>query len=593
MLTTKPAIGAAWLHDPALARWLYFSEPVAQLSAGALSDVADVVAEAEAAAARDLWAVGWVAYEAASAFDPALVTLAPSVVDDLPLAWFGLYRPPRVEPTPPLTAPVALATTPNLAEGDFVDRIRQVKAAIARGDTYQVNLTFRLDGDGADDPWRAFSQLQGAQPGGYGAYLDLGTHVIASASPELFWRLDGESIRMRPMKGTRPRGRWSAEDEALAAELVAADKDRAENVMIVDMARNDLGKIATVGSVHVPALFTVERYPTVWQMTSTVAAQTRAGLSEILRACFPCASITGAPKASTMRLIRSLEDTPRGVYTGALGYWAPGRRAQFSVAIRTAVIDRRRARLRYGVGSGIVWDSVAEDEYRECLLKGRALTQPVEPFELIETLRWTPREGFWLEDAHLERLERSARRFGISVDQAACRDTLHAAVEGGSEPRRVRLTLDGSGLCQVTTADAPAAAWHVADPARAPLSLRLAQKPIDRQDIWLYHKTTRRGVYDAALAAARAVGPCDDVILWNDQGEVTETAIGNLVIEHGGRRLTPPISAGLLPGTFRGWLVERREVEEGAVTRGLLTRATALWRVNGLRGWEAARLAEP
>ncbi len=591
MLTTKPAIGAAWLHDPALAHWLYFSEPVAQLSTETLGDVAGVVAEAEAAAARDLWAVGWVAYEAAGAFDPALVTRPPA--EGLPLAWFGLYRPPRVEPTLPLTAPVALATNPDLAEGDFVDRIRQIRAAIARGDTYQVNLTFRLDGAFSDDPWRAFAQLQGAQPGGYGAYLDLGTHVVASASPELFWRLDGDSIVMRPMKGTRPRGRWPTEDEALAAELAAAAKDRAENVMIVDMARNDLGKIATIGSVQVPALFNMERYPTVWQMTSTIAALTRAGLSEILRACFPCASITGAPKASTMRLIRSLEDTPRGVYTGALGYWAPGRRAQFSVAIRTAVIDRRRASLRYGVGSGIVWDSVAEEEYRECLLKGRVLTQSVEPFELIETLRWTPAEGFWLEDAHLERLERSARRFGFPVDRAACRDSLYAAIEGGSEPRRVRLTLNGAGLPRVTTAAAPAAAWHAADPARAPLSLRLAQKPIDRQDIWLYHKTTRRAVYDAALAAARAVGPCDDVILWNDQGQVTETAIGNLVIEHGGRRLTQPVSAGLLPGTFRGWLVERGEVEEGSVTRAMLLQATALWRVNGLRGWEAARLAQP
>ncbi len=588
MPPTTPTNGTVWLHDPACGRWLCFSEPIAQLRTHTLADVAAVVAEAEAAADRGLWAVGVLAYEAAGAFETALATRSPVVGQ--PLAWFGLYPPPQAVPPPHFPEPIAVAVAPDLSEDDYVKRVGRVHAAIAAGDTYQVNLTLRLQGDFDDDPWRVFAQLQAAQPGGFGAYLDLGDVVIASASPELFWRLDGETITMRPMKGTRRRGRWPAEDAALAAELVASEKDRAENVMIVDMARNDLGRIASTGSVRVPALFTPERYPTVWQMTSTVTAETRAGLDEILRACFPCASITGAPKASTMRLIRDLETTPRGVYTGTIGYWAPGRRAQFNVAIRTAVIDRVRRSLTYGIGSGVVWDSGPVDEYHECLLKGRALTELATAFELIETLRWSPDEGFALVELHLDRLLQSARRFGFALDLAACRAALDESVVGARDPVRVRLTVTRAGVPCVTTAPAPPVAWLGADPTRQPLCLRFAIGPIDDRDPWLFHKTTRRGVYEQALMAARRLGSCDDVVLWNARGEVTETTIGNLVVAYAGRRLTPPVSSGLLPGTFRRWLLERGMVEEAIVTRTMLGEAEAVWRVNALRGWEAARL---
>jgi para-aminobenzoate synthetase/4-amino-4-deoxychorismate lyase len=549
-----------------------------------LSDVLAVVAEAEAATERGLWAVGWLAYEAAGAFDPALVTHPPR--PRLPLAHFALYPAPALTTELPEAAPAEIQLAPDLDAESFANRIAGVHAAIARGDTYQVNLTFRLNGDYAGDPWRLFARLQAAQPGGYGAYIDARTHVVASASPELFWRLDGDTIVVRPMKGTRPRGRWPTEDQALAAELTTAEKDRAENVMIVDMARNDLGRIARVGSVKVPTLFEAEGYPTLWQMTSTVTAETRAGLGDILRATFPCASITGAPKASTMRLIHDLEDTPRGVYTGAIGYWAPGRQAQFSVAIRTAVIDRQLSRVTYGVGSGVIWDSRADDEYRECLLKGRALTESPEAFELFETLRWTSTQGFWLEAFHLERLAESAARFGFPYSGAHCRDVMAQAVAGENRALRVRLTLDRRGRARAVSADAPAVAWDAADPARAPLPVRVAESPIDSQDLWLYHKTTRRGVYERALAQARLAGPCEDVILWNERGEVTETTIGNLVVACGGRLVTPPVSAGLLAGTFRRWLVESGVVQEDAVPVAVLAGADALWRVNGLRGWE-------
>ncbi len=587
-MSPLPPYGPVWIHDAGRSRWLRFAEPEAVLRADSLSAVPGVIAAAEAAAAHGRWAVGWLAYEAAPAFEPALATHPPA--PGLPLAWFGLFREPHIAMTLPPGVPQRLATEPDLGEAAFVKKIGQIQAAIARGDTYQVNLTFRLNSPAPADPWLIFSQLQGTQPGGYGAYFDIGSHVVASASPELFWRLEGKTITMRPMKGTRRRGRWPAEDAALAAELVASEKDRAENVMILDMARNDLGRVARIGSVRVPQLFTAERYPTLWQMTSTVEAETTAGLSEIMWACFPCASITGAPKASTMRLIRALEDTPRGVYTGAIGFWAPGRQAQFSVGIRTAVVDRAAERLTYGIGSGIVWDSSAVDEYQECLLKARTLTELAEPFGLIETLRWTPAEGFWLEDMHLERLALSAQRFGFRCDLETVRAALRVAVRDAADARRVRLVLMPAGEAQVTAEAAPPVAWAAPVAGRAPVCLRLAPTAVDSREPWLYHKTTRREVYERALAAARALGPCDDVVLWNAQGEITETSIGNLVVDDGQRLVTPPMTSGLLAGTFRRWLLERGAVEEGVITRALLARARAVWRVNAVRGWEVACL---
>lgn len=584
------AAGMAWLHDPARSRWLSFSNPTGWLVATELGEVADVVAEVEDAVERGWWAVGWIAYEAANAFDASLET-RPSV-PDLPLVRFGLYPPPTLAKDLPEASPAEVRLQPDLRVETYRDRIQRVHAAISCGDTYQVNFTFRLNGDEPDDSWRLFARLQAAQPGGYGAYLESPTHVVASASPELFWRLDDDTITMRPMKGTRPRGRWPTEDRALAAELIASEKDRAENVMIVDMARNDLGRIARVGSVRVPTLFQAEPYPTVWQMTSTVTAETRAGLGDLLRACFPCASITGAPKASTMRLIRELEDTPRGIYTGAIGYWAPGRHAQFNVAIRTAVVDRQRKRVTYGIGSGIVWDSRAEDEYDECLLKGRILTEPIASFELIETLRWSPGDGFWLEANHLERLGVSAARFGFRFDPNETRAAWGAAVAGAERPQRVRLTLDRSGRTRITIADAPPVATQQGDLSRAPLRVRLASAPVSTADLWLYHKTTCREVYDRALAAARDAGPCDDVVLWNERGEATETTIGNLVVAHAGRLLTPPVSSGLLAGTFRRWLLESGRVEEAVIPLDTLRAAEGLWRINGLRGWEPITLVD-
>ena len=290
------------------------------------------------------------------------------------------------------------------------------------------------------DPWNLFLRLVAAQDPPYGAFLDTGEWAICSASPELFFRLDGTRIQCRPMKGTAARGRTQAEDLAQAQALQASEKERAENVMIVDMVRHDLGRVAQAGSVKVARLFEVERYPTIWQMTSTVEAQTEAGLGEIFQALFPAASVTGAPKVRTMQIIADLEPLPRRLYTGAIGFFAPGRRAQFSVAIRTLLVNRKTGCAEYGVGSGITWDSNPEAEWQECRAKARILAPQSPAFSLLETMRWTLDEGYYLLEQHLARLQESALYFGFHLDLAALRLQLERLSSGlGKKPRRIRL----------------------------------------------------------------------------------------------------------------------------------------------------------
>ena len=328
--------------------FLRAGELIRVISAQRIADVLPALRAVEAAVDTGFCAAGFISYEAAAGLDDALVT-RPSAT--LPLVWFGLYRSLDFEPATPegLTLPAdgtfslgrwRVGTNPRC----YRRAIAAVQEYIAAGDTYQVNFTFRLRAAFSGNPWRWFTRLCAAQQANYAAYIDLGDQVICSVSPELFFSLEGSHITCRPMKGTFPRGRSSAQDRAAARRLRQSLKNRAENAMIVDMMRNDLGRIARPGTLAVASAFDVERYPTLWQMTSTVTAETSASVVDILRALFPCASVTGAPKVRTMQIIAQLETQPRGLYTGAIGYVLPGRRAQFNVAIRTAVIDRTRRR---------------------------------------------------------------------------------------------------------------------------------------------------------------------------------------------------------------------------------------------------------
>ncbi|HBT82054.1 MAG TPA: aminodeoxychorismate synthase, component I [Desulfuromonas sp.] len=576
-----PASGSALLFDASHQRWLHFTRPRRILVARDLTEVLPALHAVEAATAAGGYAAGFVSYEAAPAFDPAL-TATPA--DDFPLLWFGLYAAPEtVELPPPPADPRRPEWTPGLMAEDFAAAIAAIHAQIARGATYQVNFTFPLLAALPDDPFAFFVSLVHGQGAAHAGYLDCGRYVVCSASPELFFRRDGNSdvILCRPMKGTTPRAPTGAEDRRRAHRLRHSVKERAENVMILDMLRNDLGRL---GPVTVPALFALEKYPTLWQLTSTATARSRAGLAAIFSALFPCASITGAPKVATSALIHQLEGQPRRLYTGAFGWAGPNGEASFGVAIRTALCDREARTATYGVGAGITADSQATDEYAECLAKGRILTQGVPPFDLLASLRWDPQVGYTLLVRHLQRLAASARYFDRPCDTTAVRRALQeAAAMLPLQPHKVRLVLAADGVPTCT-----ASPLHDVD-VTAPLRLRLAPDPVDENDPFLYHKTTRRQTYDRARAATANV---DETVLWNGRGEVTEACNYNLVIERGGRRVTPPISSGLLGGTLREELLRTGEIHEGIVRVEELPQADALWLINSVRGWRRAVLDE-
>jgi para-aminobenzoate synthetase/4-amino-4-deoxychorismate lyase len=573
------------IHDALTKQWLRFQSPQKIIAATHIEEVRPKLRSVEQMVQQHgLYAAGFISYEAAPAFDAALQVRSP---DSFPLLWFGLYPQPEViELPPPAPKPnhPALAWTPSVSRSAYDQAIAQIKEHIACGDTYQVNYTLRLHTPFPGEAWPLFLDLVQAQQADYGAYVDTGRFAICSASPELFFRLDQDQLVARPMKGTATRGLTLAEDEAQARWLHHSEKNRAENVMIVDMIRNDIGRIAAIGSVHVPSLFDVERYPTLWQMTTTVTATTAASLSDIMTALFPCASITGAPKPRTMEIIADLETMPRRVYTGCIGFATPKRQAQFNVSIRTVIVDREKQQAQYGVGGGIVWDSTSGGEYEECQTKARVLTEKRPQFSLLETMLWTPGEGYFLLDYHLRRLKDSAVYFNFSVDMIQIREKLTELVGSLPDERhRVRLLVASKGdiTCQ-------AILLGKRDPS-PPVRLSLAPTSVDAGNPFLYHKTTHRQVYEAARAACP---DCDDVVLWNERGEITETCIANIVVELAGELMTPPVSCGLLAGTFRAWLLDQAKIREEIVTIEDFKRSERIYLINSVRQWREGFLEQ-
>jgi para-aminobenzoate synthetase/4-amino-4-deoxychorismate lyase len=571
------------LHDAPEKRWLLFRRPLRIHVARTPSAVASALRAVEHEVADNrLHAAGFIAYEAAPAFDPALVVRSPG---DFPLLWFGIY--PEAEPLsfPPPTGEIG-ATLPwqtCVSPDEYDAAFRRIKGHIAAGDTYQVNYSFRMRAPFREDPWHLFVPMIHAQGCDYGAYVHCERWTVCSASPELFLRLDDTTLTSRPMKGTVARGLQHTEDLEKARWLQRSAKNRAENIMIVDMVRNDLGRIAEIGSVGVTTLYEVEKYPTLWQMTSTVRCTTRASTADILRAMFPAASITGAPKARTMRIIAELETTPRRIYTGAIGFLSPQRTAQFSVAIRTVLVDRLSGTAEYGVGGGIVWDSEDKTELEECYTKARILGRPSPDFALLETLRWSPTDGYFLLDDHLARLDASAAFFSRSIDIRAIREQLAAlARDLPPQPHRIRLLVPQRG--------APMLEAKILSPERCPFRVRLAPRPVNALDQFLYHKTTHRHLYDQALADAP---DCDDVLLWNERGEVTESCIANLVVQMDGELLTPPVRCGLLPGTYRADLLRKGTLREAVIRTEDLRRCARIFLVNSVRGmWEVSLVGD-
>lgn len=566
-------------------RWLRFGRPAYTLTAHRLDEVRSVIEAAEAAALGGAWVTGYVAYEAAAAFDPALTAHDPigsGTEAPLPLCWWAVFEHARTIAAGDLAAPLRVSPTwrPGIEREAYRRAIAAIHRAIARGDTYQVNFTFPWHAAFTDAPEGLFTSLVRNQAGRYGAYLDSGRFVVCSATPELFFARHGDRLVARPMKGTASRGTHAADDRRAAARLRGSAKNRAENLMIVDMMRNDLGKIARTGSVRVPRLFDVETYPTVHQMTSTVEARSDpdrpATLAEIFAALFPCASITGAPKVATMKLIHSLESGPRGVYTGAVVTLSPGGDVQAGVAIRTVTVDRQTGTAHYGTGGGIVWDSDAETELAECRAKALILSRHHATTRLFETLRWQPRPGFFLLERHLARMASSARYYGMPFDRrAAARQLLEASAAWPAVRHRVRLVLADDGRTSVEATAFPCT-------GRTVWRLALDDRPVDPKDAGLYHKTTARQRY----RAARARHPdADEVLLVNGHGELTEATRANLVLRLDDRWLTPRLDAGLLPGTYRQALLERGRIEEATLPIGALRHAREVFLINALRGW--------
>ena len=568
-------------------------EPVGVIEARRPAEVAGAIDAAGSAAARGLWAAGFVAYEAAPGLDPELSVHVRAPDDpfaELPLAWFALFErkedqpplePGRLEPPGSVDSP----WRPSVDRASYDAAVERIRELIAAGHTYQVNHTIRLRALIQGDERGFYRDLCLAQRGGYAAFLDLGRYRVLSASPELFFRIDEDRITTRPMKGTAPRGRWLAEDEDVAARLVASSKDRAENAMIVDLLRNDLGRICRTGSIEVERMLEVERYETVWQLTSTIEGDLRpeVTLLDAFRALFPSGSVTGAPKVRTTRIIADLEDSARGPYCGAIGYLAPPGaaepRANFNVAIRTVVLDTQTRTAEYGVGGGITHDSSASGEYEEIIAKAKVLTDVRPAFELFESLAYSPGEGFRHTDEHLERIASSARYFGFRFEPETAAAALKRAVAEATGPSIVRLTLARDGAVSSDVRDLP--------PMDGSVRVTVDDEPVDPSDVWLFHKTTRRAPYERRRARRPDV---DDVLLVNDRGEVTESTIANLAVRLAGAWVTPPIDAGILPGTYRAVLVREGRLTERPVTSDELRTADELALVSSVRGWRPAVL---
>ncbi len=555
--------------------WMQFSDPVESILAWDLAEVIPAMQRLDEVTDLGYWAVGMVSYDAAPAFDAALHAQRH---DQVPLVAFGVFTDSQVCSGPAGThfrTGEWVADTDRLA---YERDVARLKGPIGRGDTYQVNYTTRLRSTFDGDPLALFEALARAQPSDHLCYVDLGDAAICSSSPELLFARTGRTLTSRPMKGTRPRSVDPAEDQRLVEELRASTKDRAENTMIVDMTRNDLGRLADPGSLQVPALHTIETYPTVHQMTSTVTAQSDARLVDVFRAVFPGASITGAPKVSTSRIIRDIENSPRGVYCGAVGVAGPNRYAEFNIAIRTVWVDRSTGTAEYGTGGGIVWDSDPHDEWHEAQHKTKVLRQACTPMRLLETIKFEPGTGPTLVERHLERLSKAATHFGFELEIGQARRLLEAvSLEG---PARLRMLVSPDGTIDLDLAPLDAqtdTTW------RLPIDL----EPVDSADELLRFKTTVRDRYDQA----RARFPhAPDVILWNERGEVTETTIGNLVVEIDGEWVTPPTECGLLPGTFRAELLDQKRIVERVVTLTDLAAAKRIFMINSVRGWVPAAL---
>ncbi len=566
-----------------------FTSPLRQIVATRLDEVVDAVTRASHEASIGHWVAGYVAYEAAPAFDPSL---AVADGEEGTLVWFGVFadRGSVDPPGPGAGADGDFSASPWAPswDSDRYDRaFHAVRSFIESGETYQVNLTFPMHAEVSGDTNRMYADLVAAQRPPYAAHIwHDQTHVV-SVSPEQFFAIENGRITARPMKGTARRGRWLNEDEAARRRLKNSEKDRAENIMIVDLLRNDIGRIAEFGSVRVDELFAVEKYQTVWQMTSEISAtlERDVDLVDVFEALFPCGSVTGAPKVRSMEIIAGLESVPRGVYCGAIGFIPPGNGvegATFNVAIRTAVVDETEGRATYGVGGGITWDSTSQGEYDEALAKARVLSTRSASVELIETIRWDTE--FFMLECHLERLAESAQYWGMLLDVSSLRRLLTDIEPTMTGPTMVRLLASGDGDISVSSSEAPERFVLGPDPAEVPIVVHVDRTPLDSSDPRLFHKVADRKHFDDRR---KRHGAFDDVLCVNEAGNITESTIANVAFLIDDAWVTPPTADGLLNGILRKRLISEGTVKERSVSISEAFDADAVALISSVRGWRA------
>ncbi|MBZ6381623.1 aminodeoxychorismate synthase component I [Sphingomonas sanguinis] len=575
---TPPFVLLDDARDGGAAARLY-TAPVEVVVAHAPAEVAPALARLRRARQAGLHAVGYLTYEAGAAFEPG-VAARPA---NGPLLWFGLFADYAIVDAQAMLPDPAGAwigdLEPEVSPERHAAQFAAVQALITAGDLYQVNQTFRAQVPVAGDPLALYAGLRARSRAGWGAVVATGEATILSLSPELFFALEDGRLTARPMKGTARREADPAADARAAAALRDDPKQRAENLMIVDLMRNDLSRVARAGSVAVPELFAVEPYPTVHQMVSTVTADLAEGRDalDVLAALFPCGSITGAPKIRAMQAIAEIEDSPRGLYTGAIGRLDADGDAMFNVAIRTLTWPVGGTQATLGLGSGVVADSVAADEWDECLAKGAFLDGGRADFDLIETMGFDPIEGIQHLEAHLARMKASATALGFRFNRHDARNELQAATFRLRDARRIRLLLARSGALVVEVGPAPA-------PFDQVVPVRVVPLPVAPEDLRLRHKTSARGFYDAARAAAGTA----EVVFEGPDGTLTEGSYTSLFVEREGKLLTPPLAAGLLPGVLRGHLIETGQALEAPLTRDDLKDGFLLG--NALRGLFRARM---
>lgn len=582
MTTQNPFLHFNFADRSRNTRSLTFSNPDEVIIAWKLEEVIPCLQIIDQATKEGKYAAGYIAYEAAPAFDPNLRTKSEY---RMPLLWFGIFLEPDTTWKQPTENNQLYpgAWWPNVSTDLYNDTIDKIQEYMKQDQIKQVNYTIQMSTAFNGDPFAFYRQLHQAQEAKYTAYLNIGDFTILSASPELFFHIDNNKITTKPMKGTVRRGKTHQEDKELANWLYNSEKDRIENKLIVDVMRADLAKIAIAGSIKTNKLYEIEQYPTVYQMTSTITADLINGknIIDIFRALFPCGSITGLPKKEAMQIIADLESAPREAYCGAIGFLTPENEAVFNVPIRTVAIDNQNKKATYGVGGGITLGSTKTGEYDEVLAKAKVLHTKRPHFDLLETIALLNGEYFLLEN-HLERLRKSASYFNFSVDIRQIKNNLlKASHKHPKNCYKVRLLVAKDGTFRIEA--------DKIEHATNKITVALADRPIDKEDIFLYHKTTYRHIYE--LHKQRQPN-ASDVLLWNKQKEVTEFTTGNIVVEQNGRLLTPPIACGLLAGTFRDELIQKEIIKEEKIYHHELKNCSRIWYINSVRKWVEVTLME-